>query len=1039
MPENRQDPLKSTETVSLARELSNQQIKIIADNQELGGKIIADRLQKLRDAVWTTEGMPKEQQKLPSGEQETRQKQVFSDAVAGLNNTQKEQLLSSYARMGHLYEIASLSARGNYFDSITRNGEPIPGGIEALTRENGNTNKPVAEIVNKLNQPVFEVIMTAHPTNVNSLESMKAQREIGKALEEHDQKTLTKALTEYQKTPLLHQVNGKDANLSVHDETKTALYFLGNIYEDLPKAYKNYDDALAKHAEKTGSGYDPSSLNLKAKFGSWGSSGDKDGNNKVTAESTLEAIALHTQAILTRYSKDLGEMSSPDAVKWKRNFDNALNNVNALLPEIAQIRQYSESGNAPPAVLSERFDQLSEKLAVARNSLNGKEFEKDLEKSAKGNTEENKKALNLLRRFRTFGFSFSKIEYRETAEAYCRVVGELVEGYKDLMPYQKVEKLTELLQKPNNVAAEFFKENESKIIEGAGKHYDKKSAKPIAYHTLKRMALARDFGDVIKDNVLAECGQLKTDGRSPTDKEIIDQGIANILEAQFLQRAVAKNGKSPKLGIIPLFEEPDTMTHIDKIVGGAYENGAYKKHLEAVKEANGAEKLTQQVMIAHSDNARRSGLQAARAYIHIAHHKMRELNRDRQAAGKEAIQTQFFEGGSISDAYRNGVRAVSASVNAFGLHDFAKFTFQGGDLLNFFNHPASIVRTFDRQISHQARPLEQENGTWAVRVRGANERTPNIEIEKNVNRALKQTLLDYRNNDFTQETMGVLLAALNYKKVIEDSNAGSRAGERSSAFAAGSTTTVGAMVTAKEVNNAIEFTPVPIEDVRTIGFSKTWQGAGIVPSWVGSLDLKKRMDSVFKKKEFNDVTKTGIPRAELTPESLKKIYDQSPTFRDAQDRSAFALALTDMDSAMAIANKKLLINDGDSEQTKKYKEFGSFYLERIQETYKAAAELAYSSLTGNALHASNLSNGQIREKMIEALPNLREDVTNKTNYRAALLHWQINNPDLFADPHMGRIAQAAKDTVEHGRWLGAGDPATARHRAASGQAQSMIR
>ena len=77
MPKNRQDPLKSTETVSLARELSNQQIKIIADNQEFGGKIIADRLQKLRDAVWTTEGMPKEQQKLPSGERETRQKQVI--------------------------------------------------------------------------------------------------------------------------------------------------------------------------------------------------------------------------------------------------------------------------------------------------------------------------------------------------------------------------------------------------------------------------------------------------------------------------------------------------------------------------------------------------------------------------------------------------------------------------------------------------------------------------------------------------------------------------------------------------------------------------------------------------------------------------------------------------------------------------------------------------------------------------------------------------------------------------------------------------
>lgn len=109
------------------------------------------------------------------------------------------------------------------------------------------------------------------------------------------------------------------------------------------------------------------------------------------------------------------------------------------------------------------------------------------------------------------------------------------------------------------------------------------------------------------------------------------------------------------------------------------------------------------------------------------------------------------------------------------------------------------------------------------------------------------------------------------------------------------------------------------------------------------------------------------------------------------------------------------------------KDLGIFYLDRVKKTYRAAAELAYSSVTGKSLNSSNLSNKQIQEKMIDALPHLKEDIVNKTSYRATLLHWQTENPEIFASKYMGRTAQSAKDTVEHGRWLGASDPSTTEH------------
>jgi hypothetical protein len=1026
-PDKINDPLQSTETITLVRELSDQQIEIIKNNQEFGGEIVAQRLEKLRNAVWGSKRTKKPFE-------EDKQKEVFSDVIKGLNPAQKEQLLSSYARMGHLYEIASLSARSNYFKGIQANPQDaIPDSIADLPNKQDYDN--VGKLVEKLNHPVFEIVMTAHPTNVNSLGSMQAQRKINKALENHNQEELTEALIRYQQTPLLKETikDGKKTteNLTVREETQTALYFLSNIYEDLPRIYGNYDTALEKHARNTNSSYDPTALNLKLKFGSWGSSGDKDGNNSVTAETTLEAIALHTQAILTHYHNDLEKI--PHLSKWKNKFSEALTELNPLTEEIAKLREDAKKeqkdSNSTPEKLNERFDKLSGRLAEIRSSLDGKGFESALNESAKNDTQEGKDSLNLLRRFRTFGFNFSKIEYRETAKEYSRVVGELVDGYKDLTPEQKAVKLTELLQKPGKVAR-LFEDKKSQIIKGAGKSYSKESASPIAYHTLKRMALARDFGDMVKDNVLAECGQLESskNGVALSDKEkeskIKDQGLANMLEAQFLQHAVAKNGNRAKLGIVPLFEEPDTLKNIEKIMEAAYQNPVYKQHLQDIRNAN-EDRSTQQVQIAHSDNAKRSGLQAARAYIHTAHHKMREL-------GKKYpdIQTQFFEGGSISDAYRNGVRALSKTIDAFALHDFAKFTFQGGDLLNFFNHPSSVERLFDNAVSHQARMLEDgnpadgESKKWGTRVRNSQGNTPNEEIEKNVNRALRQTLGDYQNLDLNPSAMPVLLAALDYKKVTRDSNASSRAGERTNTVFAKAEAKLGSVHTAQNTIEDVTFRPIDINDIRTIGFSKTWQGAGIVPSWVGSLELKDHLDTVFKKKDIKDVgdsKRTHIPISPLTPKTLKEIYDHSPTFHDGQDRSAFAIALTDIDSAKKIANNKLLSASDE------YRDSGTFYLDRIEKTYRAAAELAYSAVAGKHLHASNLDNKRIRDKMIDALPNLKDDIINKINYRAALLHWQIEHPELFESQHMGRTAQAAKDTVEHGRWLGASDPSTTKH------------
>lgn len=1029
--------IHATHALQIVTELSNIQIDAIS---QAGERDVAQHLKNLRDAMWGKVSVAgdffKVEEPLPQEQREA----IFKESLQGLDTKQQALLIDSYAKMGNLYEISAISARSNYFDEIKKDPRDRAvefGGIDEFIYNNEKNPKAkkvsLDEWIEKLNQPVFEMTFTAHPTNVNGLESMKAQREICKAMEIGDKEAVVAAVTNYQNTPLLHKGG---TNLTVRDETENTLYFLGNIYEDLKESYRRYDEPLEKKAKKDGVEYDKTALDLQVKLGAWGSSGDKDGNKNVTAETTLEAIALHTQAALTHYVKDLENITTPELSGWKNLLAEKKDALEPVLKEIEQLRADAKDAmegkaTANPTQLNERFDTLSEKLIAVREGLDSKKFTDDIK--AAYDTHHDQESLDLLRRARTFGFSFGKIEYRETAEEYARVVEELVSKqlpkYTELSPEEKATALTSFLQSPENVAAKSLANMAGEIAEnGAGKAYSDKDAMPIAYHSIKRMALARDFPDMIKDNVLAECGQLPEGVKPDADgKNVAAQGVANLLEAQFLQKAVEKEGKRAKLGIVPLFEEPDTMKHIDKIMGAAYENPEHKKQLELLQ--GNSEQPTQQVQIAHSDNARRSGLQAARAYIHEAHKKMQAVNE------QYGINTEFFEGGSVSDAYRNGVRAISANVDSFGLHKFAKMTFQGGDLLNYFNHPDSTARLIYRQLSHQAEGLEKmPNGKWrsVEASKSQNEVMDEVAIK-----ALKEMLGDYQKHDFTQDTMGTLLGVLVYDKEVVNSNSSSRAGGR------------GVLANAVDevidgVKNLVKIVAVKIDKVRTIGFSKAWQNNGIVPSWIGSGTLREELEKYTQEKytqisnkshptsdeqDFEDMVKQSLGKdgnVHLNPKLLQAFYKNSNTFKDAQDRAVFAIALSDMNAADKIIGKKFASADMSDIPTAKVVENAESYFERVKQTFESAASLAYEAVTGKDfvqpqtvdLHQKN---NEIESQIIKALPNLNGEFERKKNYSDFIMYLRSEKPEIFDDQNLARTVICAGDTVNHGRWLGASD------------------
>jgi len=314
--------LKSKNPLDIAMALTDLQIGAIKNPN------IAERLKNLREIVWSEET------------KDMNAKTAAFDAVLkDLNQDDIKLLCESYARMGELYEVASLTARDNEFAAIEKSGDDIPGGVAELIK-----NDPLEAALKKLGMPVFEVTMTMHPTNVKSLASMKAARQVALAMRPENKKDLAEAIKTYQGIPILHESpEGKPANLTVRDETNTVLNYLGNIYDDLPAIFKQYDEPFTakfgpvnhsdKTAEQKAKKYDPLDLQLQARFASWGSAGDKDGNNNVTGEKTLEAIVLHTQDIVRRYSEDLKSLASSDGHlnKWKEDLATAYTSLEAFM------------------------------------------------------------------------------------------------------------------------------------------------------------------------------------------------------------------------------------------------------------------------------------------------------------------------------------------------------------------------------------------------------------------------------------------------------------------------------------------------------------------------------------------------------------------------------------------------------------------------------------------------------------------------------------------------------------------------------------
>ena len=557
-------------------------VKSTGDHQQtvMETKTVSEILNDLINVVW------RQDLGAPSPEENATRTLLMKDIAAQSPEVQSL-VVDVMAHAGQLYQMAGLLAREKVLSTTDAQKNPIRQLLFQKSAPDAPANAPrkktfltAAEALNALAKPAFEMTFTGHPTNTNSVASMEKQRVLAAALMQigAEPSVAKKALLDFAQSPLLPMKDGKATPLTVPEETETMLYFLGNAYDDLPGTYATFDRELT---DAYGANYDAQRLKLGYQFHSWGSSGDKDGNKKINADTTLSAVAMHRAAIVARYATELEALGLPRAVPMRAaatTLARLSQEINAILKNKDPLKAYLD---AP------QFEAFSAQLREATAGLDATELAKTLETAcAQAPSDDVKqKTLNLLRRVRTFGLGFGHIEYRETAEEYERVVAALVPEYAALLTplirmrreravllepleglqneyaaalaksdtvqqeilVKKIESLkeqltplvekaeeqiaavktqiepgrqallTELLKHPAKLTGRTQK-LQATLSAAAGKAYADNNALPITYQTLKRMELARDFPDMIQNNVLAECN-----------------GTSNMLEALVLQ------------------------------------------------------------------------------------------------------------------------------------------------------------------------------------------------------------------------------------------------------------------------------------------------------------------------------------------------------------------------------------------------------------------------------------------------------------------------------------------------------------------------
>ncbi len=500
-------------------------------------------------------------------------------------------------------------------------------------KELGKSAQEVKELCSQLAlTPTF----TAHPTESRRRSVLKKQLKVAEclfALSDQDLPPLERdiRLSEL-KALVLNMLLTDDVRatrLSVQDEVENGLFFLaGSVVEIVPSLVKDLKRAFSDYYSQDLGNVNP------VHYRSW-IGGDRDGNPKVTCETTRAALAAHKQDALNYYirqvkllrdelsissrkialSEAIEESSRRDKELLKLNPDDLIDAHQVYEPfrEKCDCIRLKLKALLASEIKYDENDFLAD-LNLIRNSLT----EIGLQQISENGTLE-----KLITQLEAFGFYLAKLDLRQHSEVHQQTIHEILNlsgicaDYKDLQEADKVKILSEVLETNRDFSLSDLSEQALELV-----------------------------------NLFRLIRQLQISGNQSLDTYIISMthSISDMLEPLVLWKVAAPQAGDFPLDLSPLFETIDDLENCGKLLSSIFNDRQYQKYLASRNNF-------QEIMLGYSDSNKDGGYASANILLYEA-----QLQISRTCLEKN-VKFQIFHGrgGSVGRGGGRAGRAIMAS------------------------------------------------------------------------------------------------------------------------------------------------------------------------------------------------------------------------------------------------------------------------------------------------------------------------------------------------------------------------------------------
>jgi len=602
------------------------------------------------------------------------------------------------------FQLVNLAEERHRVRTLRRRARRAPGGVlddsVAEAVRDLARDRPVSGIVALVDRLEISPVLTAHPTEARRRTLLVALRRIERQLERLDdpqttpdedadaRRRLREEITILWRTGELRSIAPTPL-----DEVRTALVFFDQtLFTTVPALYRALDAALdavsGERSERADRAADTGRTGTRTplvrpwlRYGSW-IGGDRDGNPRVTAETTLVAMRIHAdhvlrgyEAVALRLMQTIAQRVPPDGLD--RALGSALQRDAEELPETVRqlVRRF------PDEPYRQRFGAIAERVRRTRVALTGEAaprtgryvdaealvHELDVIQRALVRDGLPRVAWGEVADFRwqveTFGFHLASLELRQHAAIHRAALAALANGGD---PAAEVAPGVTL----GEVIASFRAAARLQAVFGpqACRRYVI-SFTTSADDVLAVLTLAQAAGDPSLFTAAA------TDPRPAA--------VAAIAALADLPPA------TPVLDVVPLLESADALEGASGLVDELLGTERYRAHLRDRGDV-------QEVMLGYSDSSKESGFLAANWLLHRAQEALVA------AAHRHGITLTLFHGrgGAIGRGGGPANRAILAQAPG-SVDGRIRFTEQGEVIATQYANPA-IARRHLEQVTAAA-------------------------------------------------------------------------------------------------------------------------------------------------------------------------------------------------------------------------------------------------------------------------------------------------------------------------------------------------